>query len=460
MSLLQLFSILRARRGLAALILLATMGLALAWVMLRPHSYTARAPVLVDVRTDPVGATPLQGMVLPTFVATQIDIVKSDRVAQRAVKLLPVDQSPMKEWREEAAKKPKPDAWLTRTLQEKLDVKPARESNIINIAWTGRTPAEAATVANAFAQAYVETTVEIRSDPAKKYADWFDGQVKEARDKLDKAQERLSDFQQKSGILSAEERGDSFETTRLKDLQAQIIALQGRGSRGGGENSSAANESPLVNNMRADVAKLESKVQEASATLGSAHPKMQQMQAELATMRARLASEAGRVGSVASSSAAANRARQRELEQALAEQKARMLSMNKQRGELSVLQREVDSAQKAYETVSASAAQSRLQSLSTQTNVMRLASAVEPLDHTGPTGIQALLVAAVAGLLLAIATVLLLELANRRVRSVEDLSMVTQLPILASVPAAASAFAIRRLPTSRRLAIAASGSPA
>jgi polysaccharide biosynthesis transport protein len=459
MSMLQFFTILRARRGLAAFILLVTMALALAWVLLRPHSYTARAPVLVDMRTDPVGA-PVQGMMQPTYLSTQIDIVKSDRVAQRVLKLLPADQPPLKAWREEAAKKPRPEAWLTRQIQEKLDVKPARESNIISIAWTGHTPAEAATVANAFAQAYVETAVEIQSDPAKKYADWFDGQVKEARDRLEKAQARLSDFQQKSGILTADEHGDSFETTRLKDLQAQLLALQGRGSRGGGDTSPSVMESPLVNNMRVEVAKLESKVQEASATMGSAHPKMKEMQAELASMRSRLASESSRVGSAASSSYAASKARQRELEQALTEQKARMLSLNKQRGELSVLQREVDSAQKAYETVSASASQSRLQSLSTQTNVMRLASAVEPLDHTGPTGIQALLVAGAAGTLLAIAIVLLLELVNRRVRSVEDLSMVTQLPILASVPAARSAFTPLRLPASRRLAIAASGSPA
>lgn len=453
MSLLQFFSILRARRGVAGLILLATIALALAWVMLRPHSYTARAPVLVDVRLDPVGATPLQGLVAPSFVSTQIDIVKSDRVAERAIKLLPPDQPPLKEWREKAATKPKPDAWLTREIQQRLDVKPARESNIINIAWTGRTPAEAASVANAFAEAYLQTSVEIRTDPAKKYADWFDGQVKDTRDRLEKAQARLSDFQQKSGILAADEHGDSFETTRLKDLSAQLLAIESRGRRGG-DNSPAVMESPLVNNMRADVAKLESKVQEASASMGSAHPKMQQMQAELGAMRSRLASESSRVGSAASSSYAANKARQRELGQALAEQKVRMLSLNKQRGELTVLQRDVDTAQKAYEAVSTSAAQSRLQSLSTQTNVMRLASAVEPLEPTGPTGLQALLVAAVAGMLLAIATVLLLELANRRVRSVEDLSMVTQLPILACVPAAASAFAPLRLPSSRRLAIA------
>jgi chain length determinant protein EpsF len=458
MSLLQFFSILRARRKLAGIILLSTIAIALAWVMLRPQNYTARAPVLVDVRTDPVGATPLQGMVSPSFVATQIDIVRSDRVAERAVKLLPPDQPPLSGWREKAAKKPVPQAWLTRQIQQRLDVKPARESNIINISWTGGSPAEAARVANAFAQAYLEISVELKTDPAKKYSQWFDEQVKTSRDKLEKAQARLSDFQQKSGLLSADERGD-FETERLKELSAQLLATESRGRRGG-ENSPAVIENPLVNNMRAEVARMEAKVQEASATMGSAHPRMQQMQAELAAMRSRVGSESSRVGSSADSSYAANKARVRELQQALNDQKTRVLSQNKQRGELSLLQRDVETAQKAYEAVSASAAQSQLQSLTTQSNVMRLASAVEPLDPTGPSKFQALLVAGFAGSLLAAAVVLLLELVNRRIRSADDLSMVTQLPILATVPAAASAFAALRLPQARRLSLAGERSPA
>jgi succinoglycan biosynthesis transport protein ExoP len=453
MSLQQLFNVLRARRGLAGMILLATIALALVWIVLRPASYTARAPVLIDARTDPVNSTPQYGpLVTPAFVSTQIDIVKSDRVAERAAQMLPADQPPMSKLAESAKKKPSPNAWVAHQLQQRLEVKPARESNIINISWTGRTPAEAARVANAFAQAYLETNLELRTDPAKKYADWFEEQVKASREKLEKAQAKLSAFQQQSGILSADERGD-FETARLTELSQQLMAVQGRGRRGG-ENSVASNESPLVNNMRADVAKLEAKLQEGSATMGSAHPAMQRMQAELSAMRSRLASESSRVGSVADSSFAANKNRERELQQALAEQKTRVLSLNKQRGELSLLQRDVDTAQKAYEAVSASAQQSRLQSLTNQTNVMRLASAVEPLEPTGLSGVQALMVAAVVGLLLAIATVLLLELLNRRIRSVEDLSAVTRLPILATVPAAASAFVPLPLPASRRLALA------
>ena len=453
MSLHQFFSIMRARRGLAGLILLATLALALAWVVLRPATYVGRAPVLVDVRTDPVGSTPLQGMVSPGYISTQIDIVKSDRVAERVVQMLPPDQQPMLRLREEAAKRPSPQQWIVNAIQRSLDVKPARESNIINISWSGRSPAEAARVANAFAQAYLDTNLSLKTAPAKRYSEWFDQQVVAARERLEQAQSKLSAFQEKAGIISSNEQGD-YETARLAELAAQRMVALGRRRSGGGETSTEVLQSPLVNNMRADVARLESKVQEASATMGPNHPKMQQMEAELRSMRARLASESSRLGSAAAVSSQASANRVRELQEALAAQKARVLATNKQRGELSVLQREVDSAQKAFETVSASAAQSRLQSLSTQSNVVFLGAAVEPLEPSGPTPLQAMLVALGGGLLLGMAGALLAELANRRVRSIEDIEMVTQLPILGVVPAPKSRVAPLRLAnTPRRLTL-------
>lgn len=453
MSLHQFFSIMRARRGLAGLILLATLALALAWVVLRPPTYVARAPVLVDVRTDPTGTTPLQGMVSPGYISTQIDIVKSDRVAERVVEMLPPDQQPMLRLREQASERSSPQQWLVHAIQRQLDVKPARESNIINISWRGRSPSEAARVANAFAQAYLDTNLSLKTAPAKRYSEWFDQQVAAARERLEQAQGKLSAFQEKAGIISSSEQGD-YETARLAELSAQLMVAQGRRRAGGGETSTEVLQSPLVNNMRADVAKLESKVQEASATMGPNHPKMQQMEAELRSMRSRLAAESSRLGAAAAVSSQASANRVRELQNALAAQRARVLATNKQRGELSVLQREVDSAQKAFETVSASAAQSRLQSLSTQSNVVFLGSAVEPLEPSGPTPLQAMLVALGGGLLLGMAGALLAELANRRVRSVEDLEMVTQLPILGVVPAPRSRITPLRLAnTPRRLTL-------
>jgi uncharacterized protein involved in exopolysaccharide biosynthesis len=191
--------------------------------------------------------------------------------------------------------------------------------------------------------------------------------------------------------------------------------------------------------------------------MGSAHPVMQALNAQLSALRARMSSESSRVGDAAQGDLRATKCGEKNVEKGNETQKAKVLAMTKQRGQLSVLQREVDSAQKAYETVSASAAQARLQSLANQTNMVRIASAIEPTEKTGLTGMQTMMVAGIGGLLLALIGALLLELGNRRVRSVEDLAMVTRLPILGTVPTAGAALTPLRLPGApRRLALARS----
>jgi capsular polysaccharide biosynthesis protein len=70
-----------------------------------------------------------------------------------------------------------------------------------------------------------------------------------------------------------------------------------------------------------------------------------------------------------------------------------------------------------------------------------------------------MLIALAVGSVLALAGALMAELANRRVRTAADLTMVTHLPILATVPAAnASQYSPLRLgaPTARHLALARS----
>ena len=147
MTLHRLLSILRARLGVAALIVLSVVAVALAWVLLRPPHYVARAAVLV-APGGPASAR-YQETVSPGYLSTQIDIVNSSRVAQRAIELLPAGQEPMPALREEASGKPSPQQWMVQAIQGGLDVKPARESNVITIAWTGRSPAEASQVSPA-----------------------------------------------------------------------------------------------------------------------------------------------------------------------------------------------------------------------------------------------------------------------------------------------------------------------
>jgi succinoglycan biosynthesis transport protein ExoP len=442
MNLYQFLSVLRARRTMVLVIFLSTIALALAWVMLRPKNYTATAPILVDLRAnDPLAGQPnYQSIVPQAYMATQMDIVRSNRVAERVVEMLELEKDPKSEeaWRKSGSTGTL-KAWLASELLTGLEVKPARESNIINIAYTSRSAADAAKVSNAFSQAYLDTALDIKTDPAKKYSTWFDDQIKFARQRLEQAQQALTSYQQRTGVISAD--GVDMETQRLNELSSQLTLVQGqltdvanKRSQSSGSIQEAMN-SPLINTLKSNIAAQEARIQEASANLGARHPQMIRMQDELNAMKSRLNSETSSIGTAIDTAYQVGRARERELQTAVNAQRARVMQFNRHRDELNVLRRDLDAAQRAYEQVSERASQSKLQALSNQTNIQRLATAVEPLEPKGPTTKLALALAAIAGALLALAGALLMELLNRRVRSVDDLSMATNLPVLATVPA-------------------------
>lgn len=463
MTLHQFLLILRARYRVALLIILLAISAALAVSLILPKKYTAQTAVLVDVRSpDPVaGGAPLQGLVAPSYMATQVDIIGGDRVAQRVVKVLKLDENPRtkERWMEATEGLGTLEGWLADSLKKRLDVRPARESNVINITYKGSEPEDAANIANAFAQAYLDINLALKTEPARIYAEWFDAQTKTSRAKLEEAQARLSDYQQKAGIVSSDERVD-YETAKLGEISSQLTTVQGdttdsqskRGSRG--DTVAEVMQSPLINGLKADVARQEAKVQEVGVRLGENHPERQRAEAELAALKSRLGSETARINASIETTYRVGKDRERELQGAVGAQKARVLALNKQRDELNVYRRDVESAQRAYETVSQSASQTRLQSLTNQTNVVRLNVATPPVSPSSPRLLVNLLIAAFGGTLLGVACALLLELANRRVRSAEDLVQMLDLPVLASI---SSSMGATKLSGPRRLALGNGG---
>lgn len=458
MTLHQFLLILRARYRVALTIIALAVLAALAVSLVLPKKYVAQTAVLVDVRSpDPVAGAVMPGLVAPSYMATQVDIIGGDRVAQRVIKMLKLDENPgtRERWLEATEGRGTMEAWIVDSLQKRLDVHPARESNVINITYKGSDPDSAAQIANAFAQAYLDINLALKTEPARIYAEWFDEQTKASRAKLEVAQARLSDFQQKAGIVSSDERVD-YETTKLSEISSQLTVVQGqttdsqskRNSRG--DTVAEVMQSPLINGLKADIARLEAKVQETSVNLGANHPLRQRAESELASLKSRLASESGRISASIDTAYRVGKDREAELQAAVGAQRARVLMLNKQRDELNVYRRDVEAAQRAYEAVSQSASQTRLQSLTNQTNVVRLNTATAPANPSSPKLLFNLLIAAFGGTLLGVACALLLELANRRVRSTEDLAQMLDLPVLASISSSGRS---RRLPGSGRLAL-------
>lgn len=441
MTLQQFLLILWARRKLVLYTFLGTVLTSTVVSLVLPEEFTASTAVVLDVKSpDPIAGMVLPGLMAPGYMATQVDIIGSDRVAGRVVKMLRMDESPaiQAQFQEATEGKGKIVPWLIPLLQKKLDVKPSRESNVISISYSGGSPEFAATMANAFAQAYVDVNLELRVEPARQSAKWFDEQSKQYRERLDNAQKALSDYQQKSGIVATDERLD-YETQKLNELSTQLTVAQAQGTDSSSKRKSSGNadtlpevmQSPVVSQLKGDIARLEARLKEASGNVGENHPQYLRSQAELAELKSKMNAEISRIASSIGTAGNISKQKEAELIASVDAQKRRILELKKQRDEITLLAREVDTAQRAFEAVGQRTTQSRLESQSIQTNVSILNPATEPLKPSKPKVLLNILLSIFIGTLLGVGAALVLELLHRRIRSPEDLSLALDLPVLA-----------------------------
>lgn len=444
MSFSQFISILRARWLTALIVFLLTVGLAVGITLLLPKQYTASAAVVVDAKPDPVMMMGLPSATAAISMSTQVDIVKSDRVAQRVVRELKLNANPQLrgDWQASTGGKGDYDAWAADLLARKLDVVPGRDSNVLTVNYTSADPKFATAMANAFVQAYIETSLELRVAPARQYAKFFDERIRGLRDNLESAQAKLSAYQKQNGLLATDERLD-IENQRLSEINNQLVLVQTMAAEARSRSAQAVTHGdqlqevlshPVVAALRSDQSRQEAKLQELSAKFGDNHPDVVEQRAVISQIQRRIDAESRRVRSSVGLNANISASREAELKASLEAQRAKVLRMRGQRDEAMLLVREVESAQRAYDAVAAKYTQSSLESQSNQTNITLLTSASEPSSPSSPKVFLVAILSVFAGVLLSIGWVLLREVFDRRVRTLDDLSTSLGLPVLGVLP--------------------------
>ena len=450
----QVLLALLARWRLAALVFLTVLGIVGAATFLREPQYTATASLVLDVKSpDPIAGMVLPGMTAVSYMATQLDVMRSERVALRALQTLGSEEDPAlrEQWQRETEGAGDFRAWLAEGMLKRLQATPMRDSNVVTLAFTAADPARAAAAANALLAAYIDTTVDLRVEPAKQYNSFFDDRVQQMRQELEQAQKRLSAYQQEKGIIGSDERLD-VENLRLSELTSQLVALQGVANESGGRQSqSAVNaermqevlNSPLLIGLNTELSRLESRLNEITARLGDNHPQVVELRATIAPLRARIAAETRRVTGSLAVNNSINQARLAQLRASIEEQRSKLLQLKSQRNESAVLLREVENAQRAYDTAMTRAAQTGAESQATQTNVSILKQATPPPRPSSPRVRLNLLIALFVGALLAVCAVLLREVLDRRLRAPSDVLLALHQPLLGVLPAKSRSRSVR-----------------
>jgi len=461
----QFLLILLARKKIILTTLLVTVALALGFSLVQSKTYKATASVLLNYKgVDPLTGLTMPGQLLPGYMATQIDIISSKNVALRVVDTLRLASSPVviQQFNDANEGKGSVRDWLADLLLKKLEIVPSRESSVVEISFKGADPQFAAAVANAFADEYQKITVRLKTEPAKKASAYFNEQTKQLRDNVEAAQARLSKYQQEKGIVSLDANRVDVELSRLSDLSAQLVGAQSAAmegnSRQAAANASALGSPDVANNvliqtLRSNLALAEGKFADTSQRYGNNHPQYKAAKAELDKVRAELAAATGTVSRSVGANAQVLRQREADLREAVAQQKVKVLELNRARDELGVLLKDLDSAQRAFDAASQRFSQTRIEAQSEQSDISLLNPAVAPTEPASPRVLLNTLVAILLGTILAVGLALLLELLNRPLRSASDVKDMLGIPVLGTIewrPAQGRA-GIRGLMRPRRL---------
>ncbi len=434
---------LRGRLWIFLALFAGTVAAAIIVTLLLPRTYESTVSMLVDIRDEQsLSGTAPSARTQVGYMQTQIDIIQSQRVARKVVEELKLaeNQNVQASFKASGTRGTIED-WIGGGLLAKLKVE-SSQSSVINLTFSAGDPAFATQAANALAKAYMDTTLNLRVEPTRQAATWFDDQLKGLRKDFETAQARLAAYQREKGILATDERVD-VESARLNELSTQALLAQAQtydsasrsGLAGRGTSPETLPEvlgNPLIQTLKGDLLRAESKLQELSTRLGENHPQYMQQASEISALRSRLDGEMGRIVAGVKNVTSQSAAREGSLQRALAEQRARVVELRDARSQAMVLLRDVETAQKAYEAAQQRFVVNKVESGARLTNVTVLNAATEPTYPSKPKRGLNVLLGIVMGIVLGLGAVFLMELLDRRVRSSADLE-VLDAPLLGTI---------------------------
>jgi polysaccharide biosynthesis transport protein len=446
---------LRARRKAFMVVFAATIVTALAVVLVLPKTYVSSATIMLGER-DEQSMTPglrMSARERTGYLQTQADLIQSGKVAGRVVRDLKYAQIPgvREQYERETGGLGTIEDWASATLLKKVKTDTSG-GNMVTLQVTDTDPKLAADIANGFAKAFVDVSLELRTEPTREAAAWFEDQLKGLRTSVSQAQTKLTNYQRERGITSTDERTD-VEAVRLTELSTQLMVARNAtyeaqsrykqaseflsgNSASGASNAGMADSlpevmaNPAVQAVKVALVAAETRLEQSNLDLGPNHPQYQRNVAEVQGLREKLAGEMKKVVNGLQNAGVQSRKREEELKSAYAAQQERLLSTRDARVELAVMMRDVENAQRTYDTALTRWLTNKIESRANMTNIAVLTPAIEPLEPKSPkVGLIAGL-SIVIGALLAGAVVFLLETLDRRVRSRGDLESRLAVPSL------------------------------
>lgn len=341
--------------------------------MMRPL-YTSEARILIQNEesafTRPAednSRTPLQETLDEQAVQSQVQVLTSRDLALDVIKALDLANDPQfakdegltlfRRLLNKIGLRPSPkseEEKAANTFAENLEVFQLSKSSVIAVEYTSGDSSLAAKIANALADKYIEWQRKEKLEQTKDATAWLSSQIEVLRKKVEESEAAVEQFRKSAGLYAGS-NNVTLSAQQLSELNSQLILAQAQRSEAeararliqkmldsGGDIDATPEvlKSELIGRLIEQRVQVQRELAQLSATLLPSHPRIKQLNSELADIRAQIRDEAKKIVEGLKNEAEVASARETSLRNSLNDTKAQASGQSDAEIKLRALERE------------------------------------------------------------------------------------------------------------------------
>jgi capsular exopolysaccharide synthesis family protein len=316
----------------------------------------------------------------------------------------------------------------------------------VQISYTHPDPRLATEIVNALVRTFIEENFKTKYEAVTQTSDWLSTELADLQLRVQTSQEKLVRYQKDHSILGVDEK-QNIVTAKLDELNKELTSAETDRIQKESNNSLAVNGDPaafskpshegassMLQKLREREAELNTQHAQATTQFGSGYPKVIELNNQLKQLRTEIAAEETRMQREIRDEYLAAVRREDLLKTAFNQQKQEANQLNESAIEYSVLKREAESNRQLYQDLLQRLKEAGVSAGLRSSNIRVVDIARVPIQPIKPNVPRNLELGLLLGLGCGIGLAFVLESLDTSIRNMEELSAISTLPGLGTIP--------------------------
>ena len=387
---------------------------------------------------------------------TQAAILRSDALAMQEIQVMRLDENPKftssprhrtGDLAEDASLQldSETTTGLLGRFHGGLGIQLIPNSRLVQISYTDPDPRLATEIVNTLVRTFTEQNFKTRYEAATQTSDWLNTEIDDLRLKVQTSEEKLVRYQKDHSILGVDEK-QNIVTAKLDELNRELAAAEMDRIQKEATYKLSASGDPsafkghregeitMMGKLHDKQAELDTQRAQLTTQFGSGYPKVAEIDNQLKQIDKEIAAENGRLRDQSRDEYLAALQRENLLITAFNQQKQEANKLNESAIEYSVLKRDAEANRQLYQDLLQRLKEAGVSAGLRSSNIRVVDVARVPTGPITPNVPRNIQFGLLLGLACGVGLAFTLESLDSSIRTIEEISAVSTLPTLGTIP--------------------------